>query len=573
MPYLLFFLSLCFISIPAHSLKTRLIILADMGNEPDEEQQMMHMLMYANMFDLEGLIAVSGQHLQAGKSGRKGSLHPDLFLKLIDGYAKVHDNLKTHADGWPDPEYLRSIVKPGTLEFGINGVGKGRSTPGSDLIKAAILKEDSRKLYIVGNAGTNSLAQALVDLQETRTATQMGVLCRKIIVFENGAQDNAGAWIMGKYPEIAWHRSNNQTYSYGGPGKGVEVEGPYVWEPYARTAIGQHAWADEHIVKNHGALGALYPSRLNNPDKYIEGGGTIPWTNLATPGLSHPEHLYWGGWSGRFSRIRQKNVYSKYANIKQDEQKYPDFFMFQSDSERETWTDPIHKDVFESFNVPVWRFRRAMWNDFRARMDWCVKPFGQANHNPVAAVNGDTTNTILHMQAMPGAEMSFDASASTDPDGDKLAFDWWIYPEAGTYKNSIPVSQPKNPSTAITIPKDALGKEIHLILEVRDESPIIPMYAYRRIVINVVEKVTDINRKAPQAGSRLLTSFPHGGVQTFKNFGEHLISVSLHGLSGKTELDFSLSAGQIQSTNLPSGVYAISVSDASQRRNWTIAIP
>jgi hypothetical protein len=31
--------------------KTRLIILADMGNEPDEEQQMVHMLMYSSEFE------------------------------------------------------------------------------------------------------------------------------------------------------------------------------------------------------------------------------------------------------------------------------------------------------------------------------------------------------------------------------------------------------------------------------------------------------------------------------------------------------------------------------------------
>ena len=47
--------------------KTRLIIMADMGNEPDEEQQMVHMLMYSNMFDLEGLIACSGKYLHDGK--------------------------------------------------------------------------------------------------------------------------------------------------------------------------------------------------------------------------------------------------------------------------------------------------------------------------------------------------------------------------------------------------------------------------------------------------------------------------------------------------------------------------
>ena len=56
----------------------------------------------------------------------------------------------------------------------------------------------------------------------------------------------------------------------------------------------------------------------------------------------------------------------------------------------ETWTDPVHGEEFNSHDVPVWRFRRAMFNDFRARMDWCVKPYDQANHNPVAAFNGDT---------------------------------------------------------------------------------------------------------------------------------------------------------------------------------------
>ena len=39
--------------------KTRLMILADMGNEPDEMQQMAHMLVCSNSFELEGLIAVT----------------------------------------------------------------------------------------------------------------------------------------------------------------------------------------------------------------------------------------------------------------------------------------------------------------------------------------------------------------------------------------------------------------------------------------------------------------------------------------------------------------------------------
>ena len=239
--------------------KTRLIIMADMGNEPDEEQQMMHMLMYSNMFDLEGLIACSGKYLHDGRDGFKGKVHPELFHKLIDGYEKVVGNLKKHASGWPEPDYLRSIVKAGTAQYGIAAVAEGNSTDASRLIEAAILQDDPRKLYLVANAGTNSLAQALVDLDKTRSKEQMDALCKKLIVFENGAQDNSGAWIANKYPEIAWHRSNKQTYCYGGPGGGENVEGPYTWEPFPRTAAGQGEWSHQHIQTNHGALGAPFP--------------------------------------------------------------------------------------------------------------------------------------------------------------------------------------------------------------------------------------------------------------------------------------------------------------------------
>ena len=45
--------------LPADNVNHRLIILADMGNEPDEEQQMTHMLVNCNEFDLKGLIAVT----------------------------------------------------------------------------------------------------------------------------------------------------------------------------------------------------------------------------------------------------------------------------------------------------------------------------------------------------------------------------------------------------------------------------------------------------------------------------------------------------------------------------------
>ncbi|NND06406.1 MAG: DUF1593 domain-containing protein [Saprospiraceae bacterium] len=60
----------------------RLIILADMGNEPDEVQQMVHMMMYSNEFDLEGLIAVTGAHLNPQqKRPYRQVLHPEIIYR------------------------------------------------------------------------------------------------------------------------------------------------------------------------------------------------------------------------------------------------------------------------------------------------------------------------------------------------------------------------------------------------------------------------------------------------------------------------------------------------------------
>jgi hypothetical protein len=100
----------------AESNKARLIILADTGNEPDEEQQMVHMLMCSNRFDLDGLIAVTGAYLRTKPQ-------PELFHRLLDGYAEVLDNLRLHADGWHTTETLRSITGPGQHNYGMADVG------------------------------------------------------------------------------------------------------------------------------------------------------------------------------------------------------------------------------------------------------------------------------------------------------------------------------------------------------------------------------------------------------------------------------------------------------------------
>jgi len=84
-----------------------------------------------------------------------------------------------------------------------------------------------------------------------------------------------------------------------------------------------------------------------------------------------------------------------------------------------------------------------------------------------------------------GEVIPVDASASIDPDGDDLIFSWWIYEEAGTYAGNVNIDSAQNQKAQIRIPTGASGRQIHLILELKDKNPIAPLFDYRRIVLDV----------------------------------------------------------------------------------------
>lgn len=468
--------------------RPRVIVLADMGNEPDEDQQIFHLLMCSNALDLEGLLAVTGKHLRPDhKEEFKRRLYPELFHRLIDGYAQVYPNLRIHATGWPTADHLRSIVALGQKAYGVADIGEGKASPGSALIIAAVTRADPRPVHVIVNAGSNTLAQALRDYRATHSAAEVKTFVAKLRVFENQAQDDAGAWICHEFPDIHWIRSRHQTRAYGGPGD--KDLGPHVWKPYAYTIQGQHEWAKEHIVTGHGPFGALFPERIYaGVLHFIEGGGTIPWLRLVAPGLTDPNEPSWGGWSGRYTAEKVLNVPSPYPDVVLQEKSSLPFFTYTDfTGVKDRWTDPADQKIYDDVYAPIWPWRVAMWNDLQARMDWCVQPFAKANHHPVAALNGDLTNTILRRTAKPGDVLQFDASASTDPDHDKLKFSWWNYPEAGRqpYGKSLAIANATEPAITFTVPADAAGKELHLILEVADQSPIVPLVDYRRVVITV----------------------------------------------------------------------------------------
>src|SRR5437899_2220159 len=98
------------------------------------------------------------------------------------------------------------------------------------------------------------------------------------------------------------------------------------------------------------------------------------------------------------------------------------------------------------------RWATDLQNDFRARLEWCVKPPGEANHPPVAAVGGRPGKAIVHRRAAAGSTLVLSAAGSSDPDGDPLRYEWTLYREAGTYGGEPALEAGGGPDARLRVP-------------------------------------------------------------------------------------------------------------------------
>jgi hypothetical protein len=117
-------------------------------------------------------------------------------------------------------------------------------------------------------------------------------------------------------------------------------------------------------------------------------------------------------------------------------------------------------------------------------MDWCVKNYANANHNPVAHLNRDHSTDVVKMSVGPGQIVRLSADGSSDPDGDTLSYRWWQYDEADSYEEKVDIISPKSRNAYFTTPSVRSSKTIHIILEMTDDGK--PnLTSYRRLVITV----------------------------------------------------------------------------------------
>ena len=319
-------------------------------------------------------------------------------------------------------------------------VGKGKDSPGSDLIIAAVDKDDLRPVWVGCWGGANTLAQAIWKVRETRSKAELAKFLSKLRVFDILGQDDAGAWIAKKYPDLFY----------------IRATGVYGWQP-----------SDDYLkkhIQSKGPLGAVYPNR-----KWAAEGDTPAFMHVYPNGLNDPEKIDQGGWGGRFSLSKKTGIKSM-SGVKGEERKYDPYDMYGNTSEGAK---------------AIKRWSKGYDNDFAARMQWSVtSKYSEANHHPVAVVNGDTTRRVLEVRASPGSSVTLDAEGTRDPDKDTLTYSWSFYKEPSSYTGSIPIEGQLSTAAKVAVPDDARGKTIHILLEVHD-SGTPNLYAYRRVILNV----------------------------------------------------------------------------------------
>lgn len=115
----------------------RVIVLTDIEADPDDSQSLVRLLLYANELELEGLIATTSTH-------QRGRVAPETIHRIIDAYGKVHANLVTHDPDYPAAEALHALVKQGLPEYGMEGVGEGNDSEGSEWIIRVLEEQDER---------------------------------------------------------------------------------------------------------------------------------------------------------------------------------------------------------------------------------------------------------------------------------------------------------------------------------------------------------------------------------------------------------------------------------------------
>lgn len=482
--------------------KPRVIVTCD--PELDDNNSLIRYVLYAGDFDTEGIIYASSQFHWKGDGkgttqyipGREYAradrdLGPQTSWRwaegerfidnIVEAYEKVYPNLKIHDPSYPTPEYMKSIIRVGNVEFEGD---ISHDTPGSDLIKEVLMDEDPRPVFIQVWGGPSTAARALKSIQEEYEGTTEWEAIRAKVSAKakfclSGQQDRTYA----EYVNVHWPdvqevviNAGVANLSYGAKMSVVEKADTLYFSP---------SWTDE-MIKSKGVLGDMYRvwgdgKQMSEGDftdyfglsgytaqelvemgywvwtppqpygNFISEGDTPCYLNMIGNGLRAYEAQEYGGWGGRRNAATEKIADGGFA--------MPSF------------ARSVKDDVLPNFIS-------AIQNDFAARMAWSVtSDYDAVNHHP--SVSGP-----YEITAAPGETVKVRIKVS-DPDGDNLTLNWSQY-KVGTYAGDVEAAAPSSQTLSITVPADAaFGDTIHFVLTAEDDGQP-QLVRYHRVVISVL---------------------------------------------------------------------------------------
>lgn len=266
-------------------------------SDPDDVQSMVRFLLYANEFDVEGLIASAGTFANVANKTN--------ILDMLSLYDQVYPNLKKHDSGYPTAEKLRSVTwqgrdgswgtpKVGTTSKPLDEIlGEGKGSEASDGIIGVVDRSDPRPVWICVWGGSREVAQAIWKVQKTRIPAELEHFLGKLRVFLIVKQDSTTDWLLDAFPSLFVILSEKN------------YMGMFYNMVNSNPKLADLAWLNAHIRQGHGPLGAVYPPTGWDP-KYAgqQEGDTPSFLHLvsALRGLNDPEQPGQGGWGGKFVR-------------------------------------------------------------------------------------------------------------------------------------------------------------------------------------------------------------------------------------------------------------------------------